>query len=86
MNYVDEARKRWPGANVIGEGRFACIAQNGRLVYLAVTEQQARNIGLGVDHPKFENLHNVDLDRVRDVYDPEEARRERRAKKAEANQ
>jgi len=83
VNFVDEAKTRWPAANILGSGRYAVVAQKGGLIYLATTEQQQRSIALGVDCPQFVDLVPIDFDKIRDLYDPEEARRERREKKAE---
>jgi hypothetical protein len=51
-----QAQKRWPTAHIIGDGRYACVAQNGSVIYLVTTQQQSFSIGLGVDGPKFFDL------------------------------
>jgi hypothetical protein len=56
VNCISEATRRWPTARIIGDGRYAVLAQNGVLVYLAKTEHQQRSIALGVDHPQFVDL------------------------------
>jgi len=49
VNYVTEAERRWPNTKVLGNGRYAVFCRDRRVVYLAVSEQQARNISLGCD-------------------------------------
>jgi hypothetical protein len=79
MNYAKDAAERWPTARILGtDGRFAVVAQNGAVVYLAMTESQQHAIALGVDRPVLVNLHPVDFDKIRDRYDADDRRRERR--------
>jgi hypothetical protein len=79
MNYAKEAAERWPRARILGtEGRYAVVACNGGVVYLAVTEEQQRSIALGVENPVLVNLHPINFDKIRDRYDADDRRRERR--------
>jgi hypothetical protein len=56
------ATARWSGAKVLGDdGRYAVVAQNGGVVYLAKTEQQQWSIALGVDKPELVDLMVRDI-------------------------
>jgi hypothetical protein len=81
MTYLDEAKKRWPTARIIGDGRFACCAQNGALIYLAMTEDQQRSIALGVDRPVLVDLKPKFVPDLPD--DWEDRRRERHEKRVQ---
>jgi len=82
MTYIDEARRRWPTARVLGEGRFACVALNGALIYLAMTEAQQRSIALGVDRPVLVDLKPKFVPDIAD--DWEDRQRERHEKRVQA--
>lgn len=85
--YARIAIERWPHATIFGtDGRYAVICPGERVVYLALTEQQAHNIGRGIEKPVYEdlapkpqpkrclNIHDNDADDRRRARD--EARRE----------
>ena len=78
-DYAKIAAERWPRAVIRGSsGRFAVVAQNGGLVYLALTESQQHAIALGVDDPVLVKIHPVDFDKIREPrYDEDDRRSER---------
>jgi hypothetical protein len=77
--YAKEAAERWPGARILGsDGRYAVATQDGRVVYLAMTESQQRDIALGVENPVLVNLHAINFDKIPERYDADDRRRERR--------
>ncbi len=91
MNFLEEAKRLWPTANILGHGRYAVSGQNGAVVYLALTEQQAHNIGLGIENPQYEDLAPKPQAKIRerahdlgDADDRRRARDEARKEEAEA--
>jgi hypothetical protein len=78
--FLQDARERWPRARVMGDGKFVVVDRTGTVVYLAMDEAAARNIGASMDRPMFVELPTPcpDLDD-----DWEDVQRERRAKRAE---
>jgi hypothetical protein len=82
MNYPQEAARRYPLAKVIGDGPFCVAAQNGGVVYLAMTESQQQNIALGMDSPVMLNLRPINFDAIPDIESPEERRQRRREARA----
>jgi hypothetical protein len=86
-NYHDIARRRWTNAPIIGTGRFAVMdvsEQTGRTlrVFLAETPEQQRAHALGCNHAIKVDLEfdaESALAKMRDPYDKDERRRERRA-------
>jgi len=86
MTYFEEATRLWPNAKILGQGRYAVSALNGAVVYLATTEQQAHNIGLGIENPVYEDLAPKPMAKrfsnIRDN-DADDRRRERHEKRVQ---
>jgi hypothetical protein len=87
MNYLEQAKRRWTNCPIIGGGQFAVadISEvSGRTlrVFLVETREQQTAAALGCNRCEKIDLA-VDGDKLlrdmRDIYDPEERRRERRA-------
>ena len=81
MNFLEEAKRRWKDAKVLGSGRYAVVGQNGGLIYLAATEQQQRSIALGVERPELVDLVPTPIPDIAD--DWEDRQYERRQKRME---
>jgi hypothetical protein len=81
-NYQKLAAARFPAATTVqGDGRFACGVLYGsvvRVVYLAMTEVQQRNIGLGIEHKIYADLYEHDFSGMKDLEDADERRKRRR--------
>jgi hypothetical protein len=85
-NWTELAKKEFPSVRrILGHGKYAVATPDGTVCYLAVSEQQARSIALGIERPIFKNLTPIDFDHIPDLEDADECRKRRR-EEARANQ
>jgi hypothetical protein len=71
------ALQKWPGAEILGFGRFAVKCSWGNQVYLCPTREDAEKWCKFCDAPTID-LQPVDLNAMPDHKDHDELRRERR--------
>lgn len=85
VNYIAEASKRYPLSRVIGDGRWAVVCSDGRLVYLCADERQQKNVALGASGPTLVDLTVRDILTITESMpdDWEDRQYERRQKRAE---
>ena len=95
-NFLEIAKRRYPNCCIAGAGRYAvvefnCAGGQPYRVFMTETPEEQKRVALGFDHyekvdllqPVLANVSGAEiLARIRDVYDPSEAREERRANRA----